>query len=181
MGFQAIFKTAFPFISAAASLGGPLGTMAANAVGKAIGIDNVSPDKVDDAIAEATTKDPEAMLKLKQAEADFQLRMQELGFKQATDLLNIDAADRANARAREMAVRDRTPMILAFAITIGFFSLLGMLAFHSVPQQSEKILDIMVGSLGTAWIGIVTYYFGSSAGSQEKTRIMAESNAASRK
>src|SRR5207253_2109416 len=98
----------------AASLGGPLGTMAANAVGKAIGVDNVSSEQIPDAIAAATSKDPEMMLKLKQTEQEFALQMQSLGFKQVTDLLNMDAADRSNARAREIAVRDKTPMILAF-------------------------------------------------------------------
>jgi hypothetical protein len=175
MGFQAIFKTAFPFISAAASLGGPLGTMAANAVGKAIGVDNVTTDQIPDAIAAATSKDPDAMLKLKQAEQDFQLQMQKLGFENAEKLAELDAADRASARAREMSVRDKTPAVLAYAVTAGFFSLLWLLAFHSVPVQSERILDVMVGALGTAWIGVVTYYFGSSAGSAEKTRLLAQS------
>jgi hypothetical protein len=175
MGFQNVFKAAFPFISAAASLGGPLGTMAANAVGKAIGVDNVAPDAVPDAIAAATSKDPDAMLKLKQAEDAFQVQMQQLGFENAQKLLDIDASDRANARAREISVKDKTPAILAYAVTVGFFSLLWLLAFHSVPTQSERILDVMVGSLGTAWIGVVTYYFGSSAGSAEKTKLMAAS------
>jgi hypothetical protein len=177
MGFQAIFKTAFPFISAAAGLGGPLGTMAANAVGKAIGVDNVSTDQIPDAIATATSKDPDAMLKLKQAEQDFQLQMQKLGFENAEKLAELDASDRANARAREISVRDKTPAVLAYAVTAGFFSLLWLLAFHSVPVESERILDVMVGSLGTAWIGVVTYYFGSSAGSAEKTRLLAQSSA----
>jgi hypothetical protein len=177
MGFQAIFKSAFPFISTAASLGGPFATMAVNAVGKALGVDNVTPDNVDDVIATATSKDPDAMLKLKQAEQEFQLQMQKLGFENVQKLEEMASADRASARAREMSVRDKTPAVLAYAVTAGFFSLLWLLAFHSVPVQSERILDVMVGSLGTAWIGVVTYYFGSSAGSAEKTRLMAQSSA----
>ena len=43
------------------------------------------------------------MVKLKQVEQDFALQMEALGFKQVDDLLNMDAADRANARAREIA------------------------------------------------------------------------------
>lgn len=173
MGFQGIFKGAFPFLAAAASIGGPAAVMATNFVGKALGIDNLTPDRMPDAVANATTKDPDAMLKLKQAEDDFQLQMTKLGFDNAEKLLSIDAADRASARSREIAVKDKTPAVLAYGVTLGFFSLLWLLAFHSIPLESQRILDVMVGALGTAWISVVTYYFGSSLGSSEKTRILA--------
>lgn len=175
MGIKSIFKSAFPFISAAASLGGPLGTMAANAVGKAIGADKpLAADDIADAIAVATTKDPEAMLKLRQAEEDFQLQMTKLGFDSAEKIEEIQSADRANARAREIAVRDKIPAILAIAVTVGFFSLLALLAFHEIPAAAHDILMTMIGVLGSAWMGIVTYYFGSSAGSAEKTKLLAK-------
>src|SRR5436190_192676 len=104
MGFKDIFKAAFPFISAASSLGGPLGTMAAAAVGKALSVDSVTSDNIADTIAAATSKDPDAMLKLKQAEEDFQIQMTKLGFDQAAKIEELQAADRASARAREIAV-----------------------------------------------------------------------------
>lgn len=63
--FKSVFKNLFPFISAAASIGGPLGTLAANAVGGALGV-NVDPtqDGIDQAITDAQIKDPEALAKL---------------------------------------------------------------------------------------------------------------------
>lgn len=176
MNIKGIFKSAFPFISAAASLGGPLGNMAANAVGQALGVDKVQPDGIEDAIAAATSKDPDAMQKLKQMEQDFQLKMAQLGYESVEKLEELESQDRASARAREISVRDKTPAILAYTVTAGFFGLLWLLAFHSVPQQSERILDVMVGALGTAWIGVMTYYFGSSSGSAEKTQLLAKAN-----
>src|SRR5574337_927256 len=154
MGFGGVLKTMFPFISAAASLGGPLGSLAANAVGKALNVSKVdaTPDGIGSAIAAAQIKDPDALLKLHQAE--------------------IAAKDRDSARAREISVRDWTPKALAVAVTLGFFALLALLLFRSVPSQSQSLLNVMVGSLGTAWIGIVTYYFGSSAGSARKTEML---------
>lgn len=69
--------------------------------------------------------------------------------------------------------KDKLPLILALTVTIGFISLLWLLAFHEVPSTSHDILMASAGTLGTAFAGIVAYYFGSSAGSTEKTRIMA--------
>lgn len=77
--------------------------------------------------------------------------------------------DVADARKREIAIRDNTPKVLAYSVTIGFFGLLSLLIFHVLPNECADIVKIMVGSLGTAWSMIVGYYFGSSAGSARKS------------
>lgn len=66
------------------------------------------------------------------------------------------------------------PNFLAIVVTVGFVSLMGMMAFHAVPSESQRVLDVMTGSLGTAFIGIVNYHFGSSSGSAKKTEILAQ-------
>lgn len=80
----------------------------------------------------------------------------------------MEASDRNSARQRETAIKDKTPAILAYSITIGFFSVLFYMLNFEVPQSEREVLFVMLGSLGTAWTGIIAYYFGSSAGSAAK-------------
>ena len=172
MGFKDVIKTAFPFISAAATMGGPLGVLAANTLSAKLGVTVSKPEDIENVLT--TSKDPELLAKLKEAEQDFQLKMTQLGFDNAEKLESIAASDRASARAREIAVRDRLPMIMAIAVTAGFFTLLGMLIFHAIPDASREVLFTMTGVLGTAWASIVSYYFGSSSGSAKKSDQIAQ-------
>ncbi|MGA3168091.1 MAG: hypothetical protein ABSA41_12550 [Terriglobia bacterium] len=80
----------------------------------------------------------------------------------------------ASARAREVAVRDSTPKVLAYTVTLAAFGLLTLLALHAVPEGSREALFAMTGALMTGWIMMMGYYFGSSIGSTEKTALMAK-------
>jgi hypothetical protein len=170
--WRSFVKKVAPFIGTA--LGGPLGGAAASALAGALGGD---PTKTTDQQLAAMVQNvtPEQLLALKNAENDFALKMQALGFQHETDLLQTAATDRASARTREIAVKDWTPKVLAYGVTAGFFGLLFWLMRHEVPAPSKDILNVMLGSLGTAWISVVTYYFGSSAGSQRKDELLQQS------
>lgn len=168
--WKALVKSIAPTIGTA--LGGPLGGVAGLALSKALGI-NEDAAKDDTALAAAVQgASPDQLLQLKKADQDFAMQMEKLGFENIQALEKIAADDRANARDREVKTRDWTPKALAIVITLGFFGLLYYLLRHEPPAGSRDILNIMLGSLGSAWIGVVTYYFGSSAGSARKTEIM---------
>lgn len=118
----------------------------------------------------AIAADPQLQLQLTQAWAQ-----QELGLFQAeTERLRVEAADRADARARGTASADRLPAALALLITAGFFGLLGALAWIQVPEANENVLNIMVGTLGGSWVSVVSYYFGSSSSSAAKSKTLHE-------
>ena len=171
--WKGLVKSIAPTIGTA--LGGPLGGVAGLALTKALGL---SDDSVKDETAMAAAvqgASPDQLMSLKKADQDFAVQMQKLGFQNIEALEAIAAGDRANARDREIKTQDWTPKALGIAITLGFFGLLYYLMRHEPPTGSRDILNIMLGSLGSAWIGVVSYYFGSSAGSARKTELMATS------
>jgi hypothetical protein len=140
MGFTDVLRKAFPFISAAASLGGPLGTMAAAAVGKALGMDRV-PANSGDAIANAIAvafANPEQRAALLKAEQDFQLQMAQLGYQHAEEIEAIAEKDRASARNREIQVKDWTPRILAFIVVALCFAGEGIYFMHGAPATLRR-------------------------------------------
>lgn len=104
-------------------------------------------------------------LKLRELEAQHEKEMQAMGYQNLADLERIAYQDRDSARNREIKTGDRTAAILAYGISAGFFVLLGFLAKFSPPEGSRDVLNIMLGSLGGAFVSIVSYYFGSSASS----------------
>lgn len=160
-----LVRTVAPSIASA--VGGPLAGMATRAISEALlGKPDGSEQELTEAAARAT---PEQLMALKQAEQDFAVKMRELDI----DLERIANEDRSSARNREVATRDWTPRVLAGLVTGGYFGVLFYMLRNGLPQHggSEAML-VMLGTLGTAWGGIMAYYFGSSAGSKAKDEAM---------
>lgn len=149
--------------------------MAIGIVSAAIGVKDIenSPAGVSAAIEKAGATDPDILIKLQQAEQDFKLKLAALDIDSIEKLAALDVQDVEGARAREIAVRDRLPAILAMTVTGGFFGLLWMLSFREIPATSHDLLLTLIGSLGGAWLSIVGYYFGSSHGSDKQKDIIA--------
>jgi len=152
----------------ATALGGPLAGMAISAVSKAIGVDE---DKVGDLIKDNKLT-AEQIAQVKVAEIELQKQAQELGLN--FEKLAVD--DRKSAREMQAATRSIVPPALAAIVTVGFFGILVMMLLGKVDSNNPAIL-MMLGSLGTAWTGIIAYYFGSSAGSQAKTDLLSKAPA----
>ena len=156
-------KTLAPTI--ATCLGGPLAGMAVSAVAKAIG---VSPDEVQDVISSGKLT----------AEQVASIQLAELELKKQAQSMNLDfakliAEDKKSARDMQIATKSWIPALLAVFVTIGFFGiLLGLMTEHF---KTSDALMLMLGSLATAWTGVMAFYFGSSASSQAKTELLAKS------
>ena len=151
----------------ATALGGPLAGVATKTIAEALlGTANASDKEISDALSGAS---PEQLAQLRQIDATFKTRMAELEI----DLERIAGDDRDSARKREMEVKDWTPSMLAAAVIFGFFGVLFWLFIYGVPRGSGEVVMIMVGGLQTSFVAIISYYFGSSAGSKAKDILLA--------
>jgi hypothetical protein len=155
-------KTIAPTVATA--LGGPLAGMAVSAVAKAIGCD---PDEVQDIISSNKLT----------AEQVASIQLAELELKKQAQSMNLDfakliAEDKKSARDMQIATKSWIPPVMAMGVTCGFFGILFGLMYGQIQHAPQ--IDIMLGSLGTAWTGIISFYFGSSAGSQAKTELLSK-------
>lgn len=152
--------------SLAHALGGPLAGAAIAQISRAI---FGAPSEDEEAIASALEAlSPVQAAALRRAEMEFTVALREANVEDA----RIAAGDRADARAREIALGDWTPSIIGSLIIVGFFLVLGAMLARRIPAGAETEFSIMLGALATMTAAVVNYFFGSSAGSKEKTRLM---------
>lgn len=150
-----------PWIGAAASGNIPaLASLAAEAVSKVTGKPvAANAEAISAAVAGAT---PDQLLALKQADNDFAEKMRAMGFEYAEDILKIEADDRANARAREVSLKDRyVPVLATFVVASATVAIVAVLRGWSKVESA--FAGTLVGFLSSNATQVVSYYFGSSA------------------
>jgi energy-converting hydrogenase Eha subunit A len=142
----------------ATMVAGPLGGAAVAAIAKKLGVEDTV-----EAVTQAIQNDPDAALKLREI-----------------DLKEIELAnkDRDSARNREMAIStsEHAPTInkivtpvLALGVVALSFILFAVLIFVEVKENAKDILIYILGVLSAAVTQILSYYFGSSQGSKDKS------------
>lgn len=146
---------------------GKVAQAAVDAVSAVVGFPVATTDDAARAVA-AIQADPALALKLAQQQDETVCR-----------LIEADNADRASARAREVAMAehgDRTTRHLAVGIMAGFLvSILVLIvgAMAGLSALKDPTLAALIGSifgqLATQASSVVSYHFGSSAGSKAKT------------
>ena len=147
-------------------LGGPAGAAVGGLISAALGTDNTP-----DAVSAELAGNPDAIVKIQELQTNAKVQLQQLAVTAEANRL----ADVQNARARQTAnPGDKTPSLLAAGVTAGFFGILLLMALHTLPAANRDLMNIIIGSLGTAWISIISYYFGSSKDSTNQTRMIAD-------
>ena len=160
--WKALLGVAAPGLATA--LGGPLAGMATKAILGALGLsEGATEANIAVAMANATPAD---LLALKKADQEFAVQMKEL----EVDLERISAGDRDSARKMQSSTRSFVPAFLAISVSLGFFGILGYMLVVGIKKDMAggDALLLMLGSLGTAWIMVMSFYFGTTLGSSRK-------------
>jgi hypothetical protein len=150
-----LLKGIAPAVATAVS--GPLGGLAVSALADKFGV----ADSVD-AVAKAIAGDPEAATKL----AELDLRQ-----------FQAESADRDSARQRESAVAaaggsslaQMVVPILALGTVSLTFVFIGILLFKVIDTAQQQLVIFALGYATAAAQQVLSYYFGSSKSSQDKT------------
>jgi hypothetical protein len=151
----------------ATALGGPLAGVAVKTLSSALfGHEDGTEEQISEAMSIAS---PDQLAAIKKIDADFKVQMKSLDI----DLERIAAGDRDSARQMQRETKDWVPKLLAIVITVGFFGILVWMLVMGMPQTGTEALLMMLGALGTAWTGVVNFYYGSSAGSKAKNDLLA--------
>ena len=150
----------------ATCLGGPLAGLAVSSLSKLFG---VSETEVQSMISSNKLSAEQITL----------VQQEELKFKEQTQALGLDfeklaVDDRKSARDMQVGTQSFVPPLLSILVTGGFFGILAYLLINPAMNPNPTIL-VMLGSLGTAWIQIIAFFFGSSAGSQNKDKFLYNS------
>lgn len=162
-----ILKSIAPVLATAVA--GPLGGAAVEAIGTALGLKNTTVDAIKNVIQSGLT--PEQQLALKQADQQFQLQMQQQVDDMITKLEDLAVKDRDSARQRESAVKDNTNKILAYTI-VGSFIAMTLSILLGYSKVDSAMTGMLVGYASAKCEQVVAYYFGSSKGSDDKTKWM---------
>jgi len=118
-----------------------------------------------------------------EAKAKAQATLMEMAQKGQLAELEALGKEMESARNREVqiATSEFAPMlnkivtpILALGTVALTFILYGIIIFTDVDEQSKDILIYVLGALTSAVTMVLGYYFGSSAGSKEKSAQLDE-------
>lgn len=108
--------------------------------------------------------------------------LKEAAMKHEEFMFEQEVKDRSSARQREIdiASNQNVPLInkiitpaLAIFVVLASFVLFAILIFVDVRPEAKDILIYILGVLSAAVTQILSYYFGSSQGSKDKSELMA--------
>jgi Fe2+ transport system protein B len=134
------------------AMAGPLGGMAMGKIAEVLGVSN-DQKSIQQALQNAT---PEQMLELKKAEQEFDVQMKEL----EVDVFKLETEDKQHARS--MFSKDWTARIIGLCTIAGFLGYIFLVTLQPPEQNSEALINLVLGYLGGLASAIISFYFGAS-------------------
>ena len=141
----------------ATSLGGPMGGMAAKIISETLGVPN-NKKSIEQAMQNAS---PEELAKIKKAELEFEAEMKKLD----VDVFALEAQEKQDARKHFS--KDWTARIIGIATIGGFLGYIFLVTLQPPEQNSEALINLVLGYLGGLASAIISFYFGASNSSKD--------------
>ena len=151
----------------ATALGGPLAGMAVEAISKAIGVD---PSEVQNTINSGKMT-ADQIASLQTAEIALKARAQEMGL----DFEKLAVADRSSARQMQISTNSFVPPTLSIMIVVAWSAVQYFLLTHIIDPSMRELIARVLGTLDGALMLVLSFYFGSSSGSQAKDTMIHNS------
>ena len=144
----------------ATAVAGPAGGAAVGWIASKLGID----DATVEGVTQALTGNPEMAMKLKELDLEY---------------AKLDAADRDSARQAYAQVatsehatkldKSVVPLLALGTVTLAF-GFIGILMFKDVPVDQQQMVIFALGFITSSAGQVLSFYFGSSQGSKDKTK-----------
>jgi DNA-binding transcriptional regulator YdaS (Cro superfamily) len=164
MNWMNKLKEYAPDIAGAVLTGGAtLPALAMKAIGDAVGRPVNDVDQLGKIVTDAT---PETMLKIKQADQGFKIRMAEL----ANELTATELGDVQHARDNHK--HSLMPAVICCALTVMVAVMLFALFKFPIPDVNDSVIYMVIGQVITLWAGSVAYFVGTTRSSDRKTMMM---------
>jgi hypothetical protein len=162
-------------------LSGPDPSIAISAIGQQLLGDMQASD--DDVVTAIQTPVADLNIKLKDAEQQCLSRLTQAASSSdlpdafpSYDMTQTDLDNTKDARERQITLHDNTNKWLAYGISVGFFVLIFVLLLthisNNIDEGVRNLLFTLLGVVATGWATIIGYYFGSSAGSKQKSQTL---------
>jgi hypothetical protein len=165
MNWKSIVKSIAPVLGTA--LGGPMAGGAIKMLTSTLlGDENATEQELENFIVNAN---PDQLLKIKQSDAEFKLKMEELG----VDVFKLEVADRNSAR--EHHKDNMMPAILCLLLTLMVCAGSYALIVATIPPANANILYMVFGQVLTAWAASIAYWVGTTKSSGDKSKMLGMS------
>ena len=167
LNWKKLLGGAAPAIATALGVGGGPAGVAVTVLSRALlGHDGGSQDDVEQALAAGAS--PEQIEKIQAAEREFAANLVE----HLVAIEKLEADDRANARAMQVANHSRTPDVISFLMVGLFAAEMGLAHFYPVPAESRDAVSQIAGVLNISMGTVLGFWLGGSLGSRSKDAII---------